>query len=93
MRVNLISRPSDRSKSPEGTIPLVLTITPACGLPGEYECPTDVVGLLRMLRQQTDLPLQVLQRFEDSIYSPLGARLLGVELNDRILTKLGYFID
>jgi hypothetical protein len=71
----------------------MLTISPACGLPGDYECPTEVAGLLRMLRQQTDLPLQVLQRFEDNIYSPLGARLLGVELSDRILTNLGYFID
>ena len=93
MRVNLITQPSDYWKSHPGTIPLSLTIRPTCGLSGDYEYPTDSASLLRMLRQQTDLPLQVLQRFEDSIYSPLGARLLGVELNDRILTKLGYFID
>jgi hypothetical protein len=93
MRVNLITLPFDRSQATLGNIPLMLTISPACGIPGDYECPTDVTGLLRILRLQTDLPLQVLQHFEDNLYSARGARLLGVELNDRILTNLGYFID
>jgi hypothetical protein len=93
MRVNLITRPSDRSQPTKGAIPLMLTISPACGLPGDYECPADSAGLVRMLRQQTDLPLQVIQRFEDNLYSLRGAQLLGVELSDRILTNLGYFID
>jgi hypothetical protein len=93
MRVNLITRPSDRSTSRAGTIPLLLTIRPACGLPGDYECPTDTAALLRMLRQHTDLPAPVLQHFEEDMSSPLGARLLGVELSEGILTNLGYFID
>jgi len=93
MRVNLITRPSDRSQSSTGTIPLSLTIRPACGLPGDYECPTDSAALLRLLRRQTDLPATVLQRFEKEMHAPLGARLLGVELNDTVLTNIGYFID
>ena len=93
MRVNLISRPSGRSETGAGTIPLSLTIRPACGLPGDYEYPTDSAALLRMLREQTELPASVLQRFEQNLHAPLGARLLGVDLSDRVLTKIGYFID
>ena len=93
MRVNLISRPSGRSETGAGTIPLSLTIRPACGLPGDYEYPTDSAALLRMLREQTELPASVLQRFEQNLHTPLGARLLGVDLSDRVLTKIGYFID
>ncbi len=93
MRVNLITQRSDRSDSNIGTIPLSLTIRPACGLPGDYECPTDSAALLRLLRQQTDLPGYVLQSFEQSLRAQLGARLLGVELSDTVLTKMGYFID
>jgi len=93
MRVNLITQPSDRWESRPGTIPLSLTIRPACGLPGDYECPTDSAELLRLLRQQTDLPSYVIERFEKNLSASVGARLLGVELSDSALTKIGYFID
>ncbi len=76
-----------------GTIPLSLTIRPACGLPGDYEYPTDSAALLLMLRKQTDLPGYVLQSFEQDLHSSRGARLLGVDLSDSVLTKIGYFID
>ena len=92
MRVNLITRPSGHSES-TGTIPLSLTIRPACGLPGDYEYPTDSASLLLMLRKQTDLPAYVLQAFEQDLLAPLGARLLGVNLSDTVLTEIGYFID
>jgi hypothetical protein len=93
MRVNLITHLSGRPQSGAGTIPLSLTIRPACGLPGDYEFPIDSAELLHLLRQQTDLPASVLQRFEQSLRAPLGARLLGVELSETVLTDIGYFID
>ncbi len=94
MRVNLITHQRyDRPEPRAGTIPLSLTIRPACGLPGDYECTTDSAALLRLLRQKTDLPGTVLQRFERNLHAPMGARLLGVELSDRVLTDIGYFID
>lgn len=93
MRVNLIARAFDRSESGAGAIPLSLTIRPACGLPGDYEYPTDSFALLLLLRQQTDLPASVLERFEKTLKAPLGARLLGVDLSDKVLTNIGYFID
>ena len=93
MRVDLISRPFDGSKSSEGKIPLSLTIRPACGLPGEYQFPTDSEALMQLLRQKTDLAATVLERFEGKLCAPVGARLLGVELSERVLTDIGYFID
>jgi len=93
MRFNLITQPLGTSKPGVGTIPLSLTLKPACGLPGDYEFPTDSAALLRLLRQQTDLPSTVLLRFEGDLSSSVRARLLGVELSDTVLTKIGYFVD
>ncbi len=93
MRVNLITHPFRRPKSGSGKIPLSLTIRPASGFPGEYQFPTDSYALMRLLRQKTDLPAPVLERFEGNLVAPLGARLLGVELGDKVLTEIGYFID
>jgi hypothetical protein len=53
----------------------------------------DSAALLRLLRQQTDLPGYVLETFERRLHSPADARLLGVELSERVLTDIGYFID
>jgi hypothetical protein len=62
-------------------------------LPGEYDCQTDSKTLLRLLRLKSDLPAYALERFEEGLRNRLGAKLLGVELNDRVLTDIGYFID
>lgn len=93
MRVNLITQPTDHSVSHVGTIPVSLTIRPACGLPGDYEFPTNSAELLHMLRKKTDLPADVLQRFEKNMRARISGRLLGVELSDDVLTDIGYFID
>jgi len=93
MRVNLITNPSVRSQSSGEAIQLSLIIRPACGLPGDYELPIDSRALLQLLRQQTDLSADVLQRFEKNLRAAAGARLLGVELSERVLTDIGYFID
>jgi hypothetical protein len=52
----------------------------------------DSAALLRLLRQQTDLPGYVLESFEAKLGVP-NARLLGVELSESVLTDIGYFID
>jgi hypothetical protein len=93
MRVNLITQPFGRPKSGKGKIPLSLTIRPASGFPGEYQFPTDSEALMCLLRQKTDLPARVLERFEGKLVTPNPARLLGVELTDSLLTEIGYFID
>jgi hypothetical protein len=93
MRVNLSARRSERSGTNRETIPLTLSIRPACGLPGEYECPIDSWALVRLLVRQTDLPDSVIRVFEEKIRSAARASLLGVELSEQVLTDIGYFID
>jgi hypothetical protein len=93
MRVNLIAQPFRGSKSSNGKVPLSLTIRPACSLPGEYQFPTDSEALMLLLRQKTDLAAPVLERFEGKLCAPVGARPLGVELSEHVLTEIGYLID
>ncbi|HEY2472819.1 MAG TPA: hypothetical protein VGI45_33850 [Terracidiphilus sp.] len=89
--MNLITRSFGGPST--GPVQLSLMLRPSCGLPGDYEFPTDSASLIRMLRSQTDLPGSVLQRFEDDLRSCTTARLLGVELSESVLTNIGYFID
>jgi len=93
MRVDLISHTTTPRPQGTGNFPISLTIRPACGLPGDYEFPTDSASLMRMLQQQTDLPSTVIERFKLSLSVTQNAKLLGVELSERVLTKIGYFID
>jgi hypothetical protein len=93
MRVNLITQSSAPSTFGKATIPLSLTIRPACGMPGDYQYMTDSAALLEILRQQTDLPSSVIMRFEGDLYTSANARLLGVDLSEHFLTEIGYFID
>ncbi|HKO19024.1 MAG TPA: hypothetical protein VJU82_09065 [Acidobacteriaceae bacterium] len=93
MRVNLIGQSSVSNAPGKSPIPLTLTIRPACGVPGDYCYATDSSALLKMLRRETDLPASVIGNFEAKLYDRTESRLLGVELNDRTLTEIGYFVD
>jgi hypothetical protein len=93
MRVNLITQTPQPLPPSVRAVPLSLTIRPACGLPGDYQFAIDSAALMKLLHQQTDLPAAVIQRFEGEMRSSHSARLLGVELSDRVLTDIGYFID
>jgi len=93
MRVNLITQALSPFTSGSGSFQVSLTIRPACGLPGEYQYPTDSASLLRLLHQQTDLPSSVLEKFKGNLSESHSARLLGVELSEQVLTKIGYFVD
>jgi hypothetical protein len=93
MRMNLNARavPAHHSDLPGNNI--LLTIRPACPLPGDHSYTTNSDSLLRMLRQKTDLPSTVLEKFEMGFYSPKGANLLAVEFSEKTLTEIGYFVD
>jgi hypothetical protein len=93
MRVNLITQSPASSFPGKGAFPVSLTIRPACGLPGDYEYKTTSSSLLELLKKNTDLPASVIQRFEGNLYGSDSARLLGVELSERVLTDIGYFVD
>jgi len=91
--MNLITKSSGDPESFSGTVPLSLTIRPACGLPGDYQYRTDSSTLMKMLRKHTDLSAYVIQNFEENLCRSVNARLLGVELSEQVLTEIGYFID
>jgi hypothetical protein len=82
--MNLITHTSGPVNPLAGTMPVSLTIRPACGLPDDYVYPTDSAALFRLLAHKTDLPASVLQRFKGDLYSSHHARLLGVELSERV---------
>ncbi len=93
MRVNLTATMSHQTRPSFGNVPLSLMIRPSCGVPGEFSYPTDSSTLLRMLRQKTELASTVLDRFEGELRSLASARLPSVELSERVLTDIGYFVD
>jgi hypothetical protein len=69
------------------------TVRPACLVPGDYSYTTNSDSLMRMLRQKTDLPSSVLEKDEMGIQCPKGVNLLAVEISERPLTEIGYFVD
>jgi hypothetical protein len=71
---------------------IVLTIRPACQLPGDY-CYTTNCDSLRRLLLRTDLPATVLEKFETGIWTPKGSNLPGVEMSEKTLQEIGYFVD
>ena len=93
MRFNLVTQPAAVNAINARAIPLSLTLRPSCGLPGEYTYPTDSATLLRLLENGTDLPAAVLRRFMLEVFSSAKARLLGVNLSDEVLERIGYFVD
>jgi hypothetical protein len=93
MRMNLITKLSSQVTYGVATVPLSLTIKPACGIPGDYQYATDSATLLKLLHKKTDLPAYALQRFEQELFRSSTAKLMGVELSERVLTDLGYFVD
>lgn len=91
--MDLTAQSSGRHISSFSAVPVSLMIRPACGLPGDYAYATDSQTLLSMLKQQTDLPAPVLDRFMSDLRHGPSARLWAVELDDRTLRKIGYFLD
>jgi hypothetical protein len=92
MRVNLITRPF-QSKTGKRGGPLSLTIRPACGYPGEFQFPINSHALLRLLRHNSGVSASALERFEGKLKGTVEAKLLGVELSEKVLTEIGYFVD
>ncbi len=93
MRVNLLATSSGPLPSSMTSIPLTLLIRPSCGLPGDYSYFTDSTTLLRMLREKTELRASVLERFQRDLRLGASVPLRAVELSNRTLTEIGYFID
>jgi hypothetical protein len=71
---------------------ITLTLRPAVSLPGDYSFTTNIDSVRRLLRR-TDLTSTVLERFESGLWNARGASLPAVEMSEKILTLIGYFVD
>ena len=81
------------SQQTAATRSVFLTIQPAVGIPGDFSYTTDNASLVRMLRQKTELRLATIENFERELETSKSARLLSVEMSERALTEIGYFVD
>ncbi|MGI4827713.1 MAG: hypothetical protein ACRYFU_05930 [Janthinobacterium lividum] len=93
MRVNVAVLASEQPRHHPFTVPVTVQIRPSRGVSGEHLYTTDVHTLLSMLKRNTELSGCVLDSFMTQLKSVSSARLLGVELNDRTLREIGYFVD
>jgi hypothetical protein len=91
MRVNFTARPT-RSQT-AATMSIFLTIRSSYGIPGDFSYTTDSASLLRMLRQKTELRSTVIEDFARDLEMSKNARLLSVEMSERALTEIGYFVE
>ena len=93
MRVNLTAHTGSFERESGASESVVLTVRPACRIPGDFRFMTDGKSLLKMLRQGTELRSSVIESFEKDLQLTRAAKLLGVEMSDRMLTEIGYFVD
>jgi hypothetical protein len=91
--MNLITSPINSTKPHRGTVRYSLTVKSAFGFPGEYQTQTTRDQLLHLLKSKTHLARIKIERFDRSMSTADGARLLDVELSEALLTEIGYFID
>jgi hypothetical protein len=92
MKMNIRAQATSTHSSDPSEGRVTLTIRPAAPLPGNYSFVTSTQSLRRLLLR-TELPSTVLEKFETGMYSPKGANLTAVELSDKTLTQIGYFVD
>ena len=93
MRVNLTAHSGSFGTDTARSESVVLTVRPACKIPGDFRYMTDGKSLLKLLRQGTELRSSVIESFEKDLQLTKAAKLLGVEISDRVLTEIGYFVD
>ena len=93
MRVTVAALASDTQNSRLFDLPVTVNIRPSCGVSGEHSYTTDSYALRSMLKRNTELSGVVIDGFMSQLRTSSGARIPAVELNDRTLREIGYFID
>lgn len=92
MRVSLAALASQHS-SRSYDVPVSVLVKPSRGMAGEHHYSTDSSSLRNLLRRQTDLSGPAIDRFMTDLRSSATARLSGVEMSDRTLKEIGFFVD
>ncbi|HLI77289.1 MAG TPA: hypothetical protein VKV02_10125 [Acidobacteriaceae bacterium] len=91
MRVSLAALATHQSRSFD--IPVSVQVRPSRGMTSEHHYTTNSSNLRNMLKRQTDLSGVAIDRFMSDLRSASTARLSGVELNDKTLKEIGFFVD
>lgn len=92
MRVSLAALAADHAPR-SYDIPVNVRVKPSRGMAGEHLYSTDSSSLRSLLRRQTDLSGVAIDRFMSELRSSTTARLSGVEMSDRTLKEIGFFVD
>ena len=93
MRVNFAALACEPHTYGLSSVPVTVQVSPTRGMPGDHLYMTDSRALLNMLKRTTDLSGYVLEGFMQQLKTASSARLSSVEVSDRTLREIGYFVD
>ena len=93
MRFALAAVPSGSQSRRSLDVPVTVLIRPSRGVAGEHSYKTDSYALRDMLKRNTELSGLIIDGFMTQLKAGLGARIPAVELSDRTLQDIGYFVD
>lgn len=92
MRFTLAALATSKPVYDSSPATLTVEIRPSRAAFGEHMYTTDLRSLMSMLKS-TDLSGCVLDDFTQQLTSKATARIPSVELKDRFLREIGYFVD
>ncbi len=92
MRVNIKAHIPMHLYQEFNSLPLLLTIETAHGVPASCEYQTTAADLIWTLDQKTDIQASVLQQFRNKLRKIEEADLNDVELSDEVLDIFGFFV-
>jgi hypothetical protein len=93
MRVNLTAKAHPLGTEACLQEGILLTVRPSTRVPGDFSYTISGKSLLSLLRNSTDLQASIIEKFARDLMDTKTAKLVGVEVNDQVLTEIGYFID
>lgn len=93
MRFALAAVPSDQHTHRVHHLPVTVQIRPSRGVAGEHSYLTNTYALCDMLKRHTELSGLMIDNFMLQLKSGISARFPAIELNDRTLRDIGYFVD
>lgn len=93
MRVNLIAQACGPLSSFAEAGSISVTVRTAHGTHGDYFYSTDLDTLLGLLRSQKNAHSATIERFEEELVTTKCALLLDIEMHDKTLEEIGYFVD
>jgi hypothetical protein len=92
MRMNIRAHLPKRLSQDFRSLPILVTIETARGLPANYQHSTTAHELLELLDKRTDLNGAVLDQFREELRFSQQAKLSNVEMSEELLETLGFFV-